>query len=270
MRAVVALALLVCAAGGAHAQPVPAPQEIGVSVAQGSEALVVLSLSNAQAEAVGYCVSFGRPVTDERLSEDALSSACGAPGEVLLVVGEEANGGRPWGPYGFAALPGGGLLTSESALRDNTFEMTADLHQVRSFEHPRVRVVGSSASTNGLAWRPKTNTLWWLNTEGTGFGVERALLLEGTFDGTPTGRQVEIPVAQTAPEPFTSGSPVGLAYDPFTESFYWIDTLNATLWGADTLGTLRPGYPALVTAYPGLNLGFGVAAVPDLATYTPG
>ncbi|MEO0858765.1 MAG: hypothetical protein AAFY55_18125, partial [Bacteroidota bacterium] len=270
MRAVVALALLVCAAGGAHAQPVPAPQEIGVSVAQGSEALVVLSLSNAQAEAVGYCVSFERPVAAGRLGAAALSGACGEPGEVLLVVGEEANGGRPWDPYGFVALPEGGLLTAERSLRGRTFEVTADLRRVGSFDHPRVEEVGPSVSTTGLAYRAEVGTLWWLNTEGTGFGIERALLLEGTFEGAPTGRRIEIPVAQTGVPPARTGSVVGLAYNTPVQRFYWLDVLNRTIWAADTSGVARPGYPTPVAAYPGLNLGFGVTALPDLATYTSG
>ncbi|MEL7363198.1 MAG: T9SS type A sorting domain-containing protein [Bacteroidota bacterium] len=254
----------------ALAQPVPLPAEVRVSVAQGEAAMLLVSLTNEQAEAMDYCVSFARPVANGRLSEEALSSACGAPGEVLLVVGEEANGGRPWGPYGFAALPDGGLLTSENSLRDNTFEMTADLQRVRSFEQPRVEEVTTSSSANGLAWRPDVGTLWWLNTERTSRRTERALLLEGFFDGTSTGRRIEIPVAQTGVGIAETGVPVGLAYDPFMSTFYWIDTINATLWAADTLGTLRPGYPAPVAAYPGLSLGFGVSALPDLATYTPG
>ncbi|MEL6772985.1 MAG: T9SS type A sorting domain-containing protein [Bacteroidota bacterium] len=270
MRCSLALAFLLSVLPVALAQPVPLPAEVRVSVAQGEAAMLLVSLSNVQGTESDYCLSFARPVTDERLSEDALSSACGAPGEVLLVVGEEANGGRPWDPYGFVALPNGRLLTSESSLRGRTFEMTTDLQQVREFEHPRVEEVTTSSSTRGIAYRPDVSTLWWLNIERSAFEEERALLLEGTLEGTPTGVRVEVPIAPTGPDPFESGALVGLAYAPITHTFYWVDTLNRTLWGADTLGTLRPGYPVLVSAYPGLNLGFGVAALPDLATYTPG
>ncbi|MEL6706198.1 MAG: T9SS type A sorting domain-containing protein [Bacteroidota bacterium] len=270
MRAVLAFAVLLSVAGYVRAQPVPLPAEVRVSVAQGEATMLLVTLTNEQAEAMDYCVSFARPVANGRLSEEALSSACGAPGEVLLVVGEEANGGRPWDPYGFVALPNGRLLTSESSLRGRTFEMTTDLQQVREFEHPRVEEVTTSSSTRGIAYRPDVSTLWWLNIERSAFEEERALLLEGTLAGTPTGVRVEVPIAPTGPDPFESGALVGLAYAPITHTFYWIDTLNRTLWGADTLGTLRPGYPVLVSAYPGLNLGFGVAALPDLATYTPG
>ncbi len=258
-RCVIGAALgLVLSAAPAWAQLSAAPESLRVSVAQGAEATRVLVLSNAGSEALGFCLNFDRPLEREagtaRLSAKALGTACGAYGEVLALVDESAVAPQlSWDPYGLAMTPDGRLFVSEYRVRQLTYELTPELAVVRSFEHPVVEELTSSASTTGVAYDAGAETLWWLNVEDEGFDVFRALLLEGDLDGAATGRRIELPVADAAPAPGTTGRPGGLAFDAATGRFFFTDRANDDLWAVDTLGVALGGYPVRLDAYPGAD-----------------
>jgi hypothetical protein len=135
-----------------------------------------------------------------------------------------------------------------------TYELTSGLEVVRSFPHPRVEEVSNSSGTWGVAYNTETETLWWLNLEGSSFNIGRALLLEGDLDGVATGRRIEIPVAETAPPPAETGFPTGLGYDPTRQQFFFTDAANDDIWAVDTLGTVIEDYPVRMEAYPGAYL----------------
>ena len=78
--------------------------------------------------------------------------------------------------------------------------------------------------------------------------------------GCRRGDGSRLPVAETAPPPYETGRPVGLAYDAATQRYYYVDFANRDLWAVDTLGTVAPGYPVTFEAYPGVAFGFGLDA----------
>ncbi|MEM8602178.1 MAG: hypothetical protein AAGF99_19860, partial [Bacteroidota bacterium] len=258
--------------GSARAQVTASPESLRVTVAQGEELERMLALGNAGSEPVEFCLSFARPLEgaagDRRLSSEALGAACGAYGEVLALVDESAITDLSWDPDGLAMTPDGRLFVAESSgFRVQTYELTPGLEVVRDFEHPLVEEL-SDAVTVGVAYVPETGRLWWLNLESGGPGVDRALLLEGDLDGIPTGRHIELPVADSAPPPTETGVPKGLGYAG--GRFYWTDSANDDLWAADTTGALIDGYPVRLDAYPGANLA-GLDALgsgPDLRLET--
>ncbi len=231
-----------------------------MSVAQGEAVAQRLTLRNGGSEALGFCLSFARPLERvgevTQLSATALGSACGPYGEVLALVGESDISVSFWDPDGLAMTPDGRLFASERyGIPSQTYELTPSLEYVRSFVHPLVAEVTSGAVTLGVAYNADTETLWWLNSEGSGFTVERALLVEGDLDGEPTGRRIELPLAQTAPPPYVTGRPVGLAYDATTGHFFYVDFANDDIWAVDTLGHVIDGYPVQLEAYPEADLG---------------
>ena len=160
------------------------------------------------------------------------------------------------------STPDGRLFVADVGGKHRTVELTPGLEFVRSFDHPVVAELTPFANTSGVAHRegtaPDGGRLWWLNKEDTEGGtvVERVLLLEGTLDGVPTGRRVEVPVAETAPPPSETGAPVGLAYDGALARFFYLDFALDELWAVDTLGALVAGYPVEAAA-PERKLGFG-------------
>ncbi len=267
-RVVLGAALgLVLSVAPVRGQLAAEPEALSVAVAQGEEAAQTLTLSNTGSEALGFCLNFDRPLEREagtaRLSAKALGTACGAYGEVLALVDESAVAPQlSWDPYGLAMTPDGRLFVSEYRVRQLTYELTPELAVVRSFEHPVVEELTSSASTTGVAYDAGAETLWWLNVEDEGFDVFRALLLEGDLDGAATGRRIELPVADAAPAPGTTGRPGGLAFDAATGRFFFTDRANDDLWAVDTLGVALGGYPVRLDAYPGATLARGLDALP--------
>jgi len=262
------LSLVLLAGWGtaAWAQLAVEPETVAVSVAQGETAMRTLMLTNTGSAALVFCLSFERPLqrtgSTARLSADALGGACGSYGEVLALVDTSAIEAPSWNPYGLTMTPEGRLFTAEVVgFPRETYELTPSLEVVRAFEHPVVEEV-DGAATGGVTYDAATGTLWWLNVEGGGFTVERALLVEGDLDGMPTGRRIEIPVAETAPPPAETGAPGGLSYDPVQQHFFFIDSANETIWVVGTLGSAVEGYPVLMEAYPGVSLGRGLNALP--------
>ena len=104
-------------------------------------------------------------------------------------------------PYGSTMTPDGRLFAAEGN-GGRTIELDAALNVVRVFDHPEVAELAPFPATGGVAYNADTETLWWLNIEAQGFTLHRALLLEGDLDGVPTGRRIELPVADTAPPPY--------------------------------------------------------------------
>ena len=281
---------LVLGSAPAWAQLAVAPGSVSVTVEQGEEAERTLTLTNAGAEALVFCLNFDRPLQRTsgaaRLSADALGGACGPYGEVLALADREAAPVTFWDPYGLAMTPDGRLFAAE---RFNfplqTYELTPGLEVVRAFEHPVVEELDNSATTTGVTYNTETGTLWWLNKETTVVNHEivtlRALLVEGDLDGVATGWRIEVPVAEDGSPPSGSGSPVGLAYDAVRHRYYFVDFANDDVWAVDTLGTVIDGYPVVAAAYADRKLGFGLDAHPggsedaeglrfEVATNTPG
>ena len=261
-------ALLVSAP--ALAQLVAQPQSVSVTVPQHEAVTGTVTVTNTGSEAVSFCLSFERPLESAadglRLAKGTLGGAepCGAYGAVLALINRDGVGAS-WDPHGLTTTPDGRLFTAESA-GGRTYELTPELAFVRVFEHPEVAEFEPFPATLGVAYDPggpaEDGTLWWLNVEAQGFNFYRALLLEGDLDGVATGRQVEVPVAETAPDPYTTGRPVGLAFDPVAHHFFYTDIANETVWAVDTLGAALPGYPVQPAAYPGSSLFFGLEALP--------
>ena len=267
------LALVAGLAGGAvmlaspaSAQITVAPQSLSVTVPQHAAATETVTVTNAGSTSVAFCVSFERPLERNagvsRLETGTLGGdeVCGDYGAVLALIDRD-DVQDSWDPYGLAMTPDGRLFTAGSG-NGKTYELTPELAFMRMFEHPEVAELEPFPGTRGVAYRAEGSaeggTLWWLNIEDAGFTVLRALLLEGDLGGVPTGRQIEVPVAETAPPPATTGRPVGLAFDEASATFYFVDIANDDVWAVDTLGGVLPGYPVLPEAYPGVALGFGL------------
>jgi hypothetical protein len=269
----VAGVLLSLVLGGAPvwAQISVAPQGLSVSVPQHGAEVRTVTLTNVGDEALAFCLSFDRPLqrmegTLSLASDAAGGAACGPYGDAFTRIDEEdLPPSLSWSPYGMTATPDGRLFVADyNGGPAETYELTVDLTFVRSFAHPTVAERTPFAATVGVAYRSRAGAseksrLWWMNSEESGFAVERAMLLEGNLDGVPTGRRVEVPVAQTAPPPTKSGFPVGLAYDGASARFYYLDIANDDLWAVNTLGALADGYP-VDPVFPYGQLGFGLDA----------
>ena len=230
----------------AQAQLVVEPSNLTATVPQEETATQTVTLRNDGTEPLSFCLSFDRPLQRAagvaRLSPDALGSACGAYGEVLFLVDRDGLPGCCADTNGLTMMPDGRLFTSGYS-DGRTIELDAALNFVRIFDHPVVGDLAPFPVTTGVVYNPDTETLWWLNEEAPTFEVRRALLLEGNLDGVATGRQIELPVAETAPPPYESGFPVGLAYDAPRKWYYFTDIANETIWAVDTLRECRRRLP---------------------------
>ena len=256
----------------ALAQLIVEPQSVAVSVAQYGAETRTVTLTNNSTETLAFCLSFARPLQRSggrlRLADTVVGTEpCGHYGDTLDRIDEdEIEGPGGWSPYGLTSTPDGRLFTADPGGYRRTYELTADLQFVRHFEHPTVAELTAFARTYGVAYRegssstPESDRLWWLNMELSGFFVLRVLLLEGDLSGVPTGRRIEIPIADSGPPPYETGGPVGLSYDGVSGYFFFLDFANDDLWAVDTLGSVVAGYPAEQEAYPGSGLGFGVGA----------
>ncbi len=239
------------------------PQSLSVTVPQYETETRTVTLTNAGAEPLTFCVSFERPLQraegEARLTESAVGGAapCGDYGEVLYYFDED-DFGAGWGPYGVVMTPEGRLFTSEVSGPHRTFEFTPDLTLIRSFEHSTVAELAPFPGTVGVGYDTESETLWWMNTERTAVGndivTRRVLLLEGDLDGVPTGRRIGVAPPD---DPIDSFSPGGLAYDPATDRFYFLGILgsasnpdNWKLWAVDREGAVPEGYPVRPEPYP--------------------
>ncbi len=245
----------------AWAQLVIEPQSIEVMVPQEETVTQTVTLTNAGAEPLTFCVSFERPLQraegETRLVEGAASGGtpCGEYGEVLHYFDEE-DFGAGWGPVGVVMTPEGRLFTSEVSFLHRTFEFTHDLTLIRSFEHPTVAELVPFPATRGVGYDTESGTLWWMNFErqgGSQGGTRRVLLLEGDLDGVPTGRRIQVAPPD---DPIDSFDPGGLAYDVATDRFYFLGILgdrqnpdNWRLWAVDRAGTVPEGYPVRPEPY---------------------
>jgi hypothetical protein len=255
----------------ARAQVTVEPQSLSVTVPQHESETRTVTLTNAGGETVSFCLSFERPLQQTagelRLAEGTLGGeeACGGYGEVLALIDRD-DVPEIWDPYGLTTTPDGRLFAADSN-RDRTYELTPELTYVRSFFHPAVAELEPFPATLGVAYDAEgtggEETLWWLNVEDSGFDVLRALLIESDLEGVPTGRTIELPVAKTAPPPYTTGRPVGLTYDASTEAFYYVDIANDDLWAVDTEGEVLDAYPIRPAAYPGSTLFWGLNTLPS-------
>ena len=270
LRRVVAGALLGAVWLGsapAWAQLTVEPQSLDVAVAQYETATRTLTLTNAGSEPLGFCLNFERPLqrtgSVARLSADALGEACGPYGEVLALIPADDVPGY-WDPYGATMTPDGRLFVADYRRSvSRTHELTSALELVRSFPHPRVEELVNRAKTTGVAYNADTGTLWWLNIESLSGTVYRALLLEGDLDGVETGRRIELPVADSGPPPHhDTGFPLGLAYDPAMQHYFFTDIADETIWAVDTLGSVVEGYPVQMEAYPGATIARGLSVLP--------
>lgn len=253
-----------------RAQLIVGPESLYVAIPQGEVVERVVELKNGREEVLSYCLNFNRPIPleAEDLPLPVEVSACGEYGEILYRVDREdlyeIEAGNAWPPYGIASTPNGRIFAaaSHSGYEGLTVELTPDLIPVRFFEHPTTTENYPFPTTVGIAYMPETGTLWWLGIERCTshgcLGADRAILMEGTLDGEPTGRQIDLPIAEEAPGSWDSGYPIGADYDPVTKRFYFIDHPNHTVWAVDTLGNVIPGYPAGQDAYPGAYIGRGL------------
>jgi DNA-binding beta-propeller fold protein YncE len=218
-------------------------------VPQGQESAEPILLSTSATE-TPYCLDFDVPL--QRAVTTDIGAGCASPGELLAWV-DQAGIGFNWNPYSIAMTADGRVFAAEFGLR--TYELTQALGYVTRFRTPTVAELTPFASVVGIAYNEDTETLWWTNAEVDGFDVRRILLLEGTLSGVPTGRRIEVPIPPTGPPPVNTGHPVGAAYDPATQRYYYLDALRDELWAIDTLGVVETGYPRTLEAYPSAYLG---------------
>src|SRR5690606_20774781 len=226
----------------ALAQLIVEPQSVAVSVAQYGAETRTVTLTNNSTETLAFCLSFARPLQRRggrlRLADTVVGTEpCGHYGDTLDRIDEdEIEGPGGWSPYGLTSTPDGRLFTADPGGYRRTYELTADLQFVRHFEHPTVAELTAFARTYGVAYRegssstPESDRLWWLNMELSGFFVLRVLLLGGDLSGVPTGRRIEIPIADSGPPPYETGGPVGLSYDGVSGYFFFLDFANDDLW----------------------------------------
>jgi len=256
---VLAVALSVVGGVPLRAQVTVGPDSIRAVVPQGQETTVWLSMTNAGAVGIPYCLDFEGP--PQQASEYRRVVACGPPGEVLETF-DGSDLGDFWIPYGITMTPEGRIFLAEDVGSRHTFEFTPDLTYVRDFRHPVVVELSMNQETDGVTYNEDTDTLWWTNVERSGATVLRVLLLEGTLDGVPTGRRIEIPVPPPS-TPGAAGYPTGATYDASRKRYYYVDGRRNEVWAVDTLGVVVPGYPVRLDRYPTAFLGQGVDTHPS-------
>ena len=186
----------------AAAQVTVTPDTIAVSLAEGEAAEVVLTVSNAGAD------------TTFALSLAPAPGPDGTPGDFLFATAPEA---LPSSIRDLAMTPDGRLFVAEDLGRKRTSELTPELDFVQLFDHPTTNLL---SLTVGLAYRGEesgtigTGTLWWLDFQGDGEETEQSLLLEGTLNGTPTGRSISVPFSENGDLClFRTGRPSSVAYE---------------------------------------------------------
>jgi hypothetical protein len=242
----------------ARAQVTAAPESLRVVLPQGQETTVAVTLTNAGAAAVPFCLDFDRPL--QRASGGTLGAGCGEPGELLAVFDDE-DLGDAWLPFGITMTPDGRLFVAEYAGGVwETYELTADLQFIRRFPHPVVGELAPVPVTYGVTYDADGGMLWWTNAEDTQGELRRVMLLEGTLDGIATGRRIVLPLPPGPTPDATPGYPRGASYDPATDLFYYVDRRYYTVWAIDTTGAVPDGYPVTLARYPGAVIGNGVDA----------
>ncbi len=201
--AVVLVAGLLLGGGPARAQLTAAPESLRVALRPGEEATAAIALANATGSALRYCLDFEEPARPRVPTAGRGAGTCGQPGGRLFHLDQSAGIG--WDPLSLAMTPEGRLFVADFTANRLTWELTADLQLVRYFPHPTVAELAPFPHTVGVTYNEDTGTLWWTNSEESEDRLERVLLLEGSLDGVPTGRRIEIPVPpDKAPRP---GSP---------------------------------------------------------------
>ncbi len=247
MRLYLSLALL--AAGvllvgaPAAAQVAVWPDTVAVTLAEGETTTVALTVSPASADSAAFALSLA-----PALSAD---DPPGAPGDLLFAT---ERGAPITDAYDFTMTPEGRLFGAASAGRNETVELTPQLGVVRKFPHPTTT---NLSGTTGIAFEADggDSTLWWLDLQGAPPATEQAVLLEGSLDGTPTGRTISVSFAPTGRCGDETGRPARLVYesDGATEPrFYHLDVWNDTISAWDTLGQVAGGYPVATTDYAGV------------------
>ncbi len=210
-----------------------------------------VTLTNGGSDALVVSVEVGVP-----------GAADAPPPGTILGVSPEFTGDS-----GLATLPDGRVFSAESAGAGWTHELTADLARVRLLSHPASAFL---AGTTGLAFDADAGpegTLWWLDSRRDRtcqcVAVEEAQLLEGTLDGTPTGRSLPVTLGAGRYPPYRTGIPAGLAYDAASEGgtglFYYLDVHNNAVYAVDRAGAVAEGYPVPKTEYADAYQGSGLA-----------
>ncbi len=284
LRTTAALLALVLAAPAAWAQGPPAghaPPEglaaeaalsaAAVELEPGGEAALALSVKNAGALRLRWCLDFDDPLQlGAPQRPDTLGRGCGVPGAVLAVVGEADV--EYLHVFDAEALPDGRVFVEDGSA-DDTFRFTSGLRPDPALW--RMYTTGNGdyrALSGGLAWMPPAlapggpgaypeGTLWWLiaDSERVGPGEYEQLyveLVEGSFaegendEGHPTGRTVTLPHGSRHPDPIEGGGGggLGLAFIPDPREaggglFYYRGSGDRLL-AADLTGAVPEGYPA--------------------------
>ena len=274
--ALLGMALAALLGGPARAQLTVEPASLSATVPQHETTTLTVTLTNTGDTNLTFCVTFDRPLQRVagrfRLADNAAGGAtpCGEYGEVLYYLGEDDVDEPGWSPYGITMTPEGRLFTSSSSGLHRTFELTAELEYVGSFEHPHVAELEPFPATLGVTYDPEGGSgkgngegaLWWMNIERTGGSnarTRRVLLLEGDLSGQPTDQQVEFVPPDEPLADFYGG---GLSYDPATDSFFFLgisgereDIENWRLWAVDRAGGVPEGYPLRPEPYPAFTFG---------------
>jgi len=213
-------------------------------------------LSNGGGAAYPFCLDVLQ-MGQGHHAPGSLGAGCGPPGERLALRTPEPGFIIGSDPQSMAMTPEGRLFVADNS-GGFTVEYTADLAYVQHFEHPVVAQLSPFASTRGVTYDHRTETLWWLNMESSGFDIRRTMLLEGTLAGVATGRRITLQVPTgTPPAP----APAGGAFDPAANRFYFLNTFTGVayaLWGVDTAGVVIGGYPLALQQYPDAQEGLGL------------
>ncbi len=256
MRCSLATALLAVGAllvwgAPAAAQVTLAPDTVAVSLAAGESAEVTLGVTDAGGDSTR---AFALALAPAPQPGDPPEP----PGTLLFATTPDAV---RFNVEDLTMTPEGQLFVAEDVGRNETSEFTAALDFVQKFAHPTTT---NQSGTLGIAYDgdgSSTGTMWWLDNQiepgiGGGYLLE-SLLLEGTLDGTATGRSLAVPFADDGLCGFSSGFPANPAYESVPQAegaarFYYLDVWNFTIWAIDTLGAVVDGYPVPMTGYAGV------------------